>query len=183
MSTKGTIMSKALQIKDYNNYYITDTGKVYSRQTGRIKKLSEEKTHEGYLRVQLCNGKTKKHKAIHRLVAIAFIPNPDNLPEINHIDGDKANNCVTNLEWCSSSDNKKHAFRVLNKKHNRPSFNKFGKDNPKSKIVQQIKEKQIIAEFYGIGDAERKTGINNSHISSCCNNKRKSAGGYQWRYK
>lgn len=183
-------MSKALQIKDFPDYYITDTGDVYSRKVaykhnpdGRIRKMSSSKDGCGYLFLYLSdNGKTYRKK-VHRLVAEAFIPNPENKKCVNHIDGNKTNNNVSNLEWCSHSENNIHAYRVLGKQ----GFWKgiFGKNNPTSKSVLQIKKGVIVAEYGSIQEAERITGLNHSHISACCRGRYgyKTVGGYQWKYK
>lgn len=182
-------MAKAFPIKDFPEYYITDTGNVFSRQTsrnpdGRIKKLKLTKTKNGYLRVCLSDANHKKHILfIHRLVAQAFIPNPENKPCVNHIDGNKENNCISNLEWCSYSENNVHAYRVLGKKPNCPNTNRVGKDSTRAIIVQQIKDGKVIAEFYGVREASRKTGIGIRSIYQCCSGRSKSGHGFQWLYK
>lgn len=82
-------------------YFITIDGLVYSNKRGYIKLLTRHKNHKGYLRITLY----KKTIPIHRLVAITFIPNPNGFPQVNHIDGNKLNNNVSNLEWCTNEHN------------------------------------------------------------------------------
>lgn len=118
-------------IKGYDNYMVSSWGKVYAtrvvwKATQLIdnsaevfypdsvrQELKPEETSKGYLRVDLYdkNG-NRKHFKIHRLVAKAFIPNPENKPQINHIDGNKQNNSITNLEWVTDAENKEHRNRV-----------------------------------------------------------------------
>lgn len=102
----------ALQIKDFPDYYVTDSGDVYSRnyrQTGRIKKLIPSMCGSGYLQVNLFSLKKQCCKRIHRIVAETFIPNPENKPQINHKNGTKTDNRVENLEWVSHQENQTHS--------------------------------------------------------------------------
>jgi len=96
-------------LKDYPGYAVTEDGKVWSHKTNRF--LRPSIVYGGYHHVHLrVNGKTK-NKSVHQLVAIAYIPNPENKPQVNHIDNNPENNCVSNLEWCTQSENVKHAAR------------------------------------------------------------------------
>lgn len=179
-------MSKAFQIKDFPNYYITESGDVYSRnynRTGRIKKLVPSKGRHGYLKVTLSKFGKFYNKVIHRLVAETFIPNPENKSQVNHIDGNIENNSMYNLEWVTCSENIQHSYNILHRKPNKSMLGRFGKEHNRSRLIQQIKDGNIIAEFYGSAEAQRKTGIWKSVICNCCNGKANSAGGYQWKYK
>lgn len=169
------------EIKDFPNYFVDTAGNVYSKKY--TKKLHLCKGSSGYYIVSLCNENTKKSFSVHRLVAEAFIPNPENKPQVNHKNGIKTDNRAENLEWCSASENIIHAYKKLGFVNPKGMLGKLGINNKCSKIVQQIYNKKIVAEFYGTLEAERITGISHSNISYCCNNKRKSAGGFQWCYK
>lgn len=99
---------KNLNFMGYPRYAATRDGRVWSEFSNKF--LSDNKRLGDYPAVTLCNESTRKEKTIHRLVAKAFIPNPEGLPCVNHIDGDKTNNHVSNLEWCSYRDNTLHAM-------------------------------------------------------------------------
>lgn len=102
-----------LEITNYPGYYITEKGDVFSNKRNSLKKLKLENHYTGYLYVNLYNKDGRKHFRVHRLVAEMFIENPMNKLFVNHIDGDKTNNEVSNLEWNTSSENTQHAYDNL----------------------------------------------------------------------
>jgi hypothetical protein len=99
------------QIENFKNYFVDETGNVFSNRQGKLKKLSPILTKYGYYEVTLCAEKQVRKK-VHRLVAEAFIPNPENKPQINHINGIKTDNKVENIEWSTSKENINHARKT-----------------------------------------------------------------------
>lgn len=159
-------------------------GTVYKPLKGKEIKLCLDGQGE-YLQVHLHKMKKDRAMLVHRIVAKAFINNPDNKKTVNHKNGIKTDNRVDNLEWATQSENCKHAYRTgLSQDW---ATGKFGKDNPTSKIILQIDKdtKEIINEYYGTREASQKTNTCRSSIISCCLKKKnfKTAGGYIWRYK
>lgn len=173
VSNLGRIKSLAKLIISSNNkrYWFPE----------RILKPKQERF--GYLRIGLTKDLIRSYKNVHRLVAQAFIPNPENKPQVNHINGITCDNRVENLEWATQSENVQHAFNVLGRKI--WNIGMVGKDCPKSKIILQIKDGKIIAEFYGCVEASKNTGIDKDTISKCCRKIKyyHKAGGYEWKYK
>ena len=143
----------------------------YEGHEGWINNLKLSKRKDGYLQVQLY----EKKYLVHRLVASTFLGEKEQLV-INHKDGNKQNNCINNLEWVTSSENTIHAYsNSLKKKY-------YGKDNWNSKPVYQFDENNHLVDIHeSVSRATKDTGI--KHISCCCLGKRKTAGGYIWRYE
>ena len=139
------------------------------------------KRPDNRITVSFCRGNKSRARLVHRVVAEAFIPNPNNLPFINHKDFNPSNNRVENLEWCTVSYNAKYSYDNNNR---RDKMNwKHGKDNANSKAVCAIdKNGNVVFCFDCIMDAERKTGILNSNIVACLKGRHKTAGGYIWIY-
>lgn len=103
-------MAEWKTITNYPNYSVSDCGDVRNNTTNR--QLKPTKLNNGYMQVTLCDVEGHHHKNVHRLVAESFVENLRNCDFVNHIDGDKGNNRVENLEWCSHSENMKHAYRI-----------------------------------------------------------------------
>lgn len=162
-------------IKNFDNYLVDEFGNVYSLYSNNIKALKTDK--DGYKLVNLSKNKKVYTKKVHRLVAEAFLSNPNKYKEVNHKDGNKANNHADNLEWVSHKQNIIHSYKYgLHKKYK-------GKDNKNSKQVIQIKNGNIINVFDSITDASVLTVISLTSICRCCKGKFKHAGGFQWKYK
>ena len=169
-----------IKIKNYDDYYVTSTGKIYSLKNNKKRELKGWVQNTGYKIVALDN---KKH-SVHRLVAEAFIPNPNDYPVVNHIDGNKLNNNVKNLEWCTQKHNINEAIRMglLKPKYN-SNINKIRA----KKIGQYDKQGNLLNIFNGSKEAEtflknKKIKVNARNIRSVCEGYRKTAGSYIWRY-
>ena len=159
-------------IEGYENLYaISSRGRCWSYKTNKF--LKEAINNDGYLRFSLFkDGKHKRYLA-HRLVAKSFMDNPNQYPEINHINENVKDNCVENLEWCTHKQNINYGSR--NKKVSLALKN----NQNSAKRVQNIDTLKI---YDSLTKAEKETGIDLSQICLCCKNKAKTAGGYHWRY-
>lgn len=171
-----------------NEYQINQFGEIRTlNDSPKLKKYDVLKPQiskrNGYVYQMLYKNGKEKLLRVHRLVAMAFLPNPNNLPQVNHKDGNKQNNSVDNLEWCEQSDNMKHAYKnglQIPSENQRKAI--INTNKLKQKKVCQIKDGKIINTFSGISEASRQTKISISCISRCCNLKRKSTNGYEWRF-
>ena len=177
-------MEEWRQLKQNENYSVSNTGKVRNDRNGHLLK-GRLTGNTNYLIVVFSIGGKRKVQAIHRMVAICFIKNPDNKPCVNHKDGDKHNNHHSNLEWATYSENNQHSYNTGLKKYRPLHYKgKKGYDHNRSKEVFQYDTNGIIVGTFGsISEAFRITGISYTDISKVALGKMYSAGGFIWSYK
>lgn len=170
-------------------YQISNMGRVKSFKAdpnGRI--LSIKNSKGDYLNIVLCHGNKRRSVKVHRLVAEAFIPNPDNKPEVNHKDGNKQNNRVGNLEWATRIENQRHALALNpNILKGMVQYNRYIR--PRT-IQQFTMDGRFVAEYANSTEAEKATGVCQRNILQVANRDeyrpgktRRQAGGYIWRFK
>ena len=153
-------------VSEYENLYeVSNTGEVRSLIRGKIMKPSDN--GKGYLQVSLTKNKQSKRLYVHRLVANEFLDKGSCCEEVNHIDGKKYNNSVSNLEWCDDDKNREHAY-----------LNGLRKMKPIVGVEVYSLQDEPICEFVSISEASRKMKIPVGNIAKCCNGRSKSAGGY-----
>ena len=163
-------------IKDFEEQYlIYDDGSVWSISKQRF--LSQYPHTSGYLRVTLWKNGKGTHKYVHRLVAEAFLENPNDLPQVNHKDENKHNNNLNNLEWISALDNTRYGTGLQRRVEQQINNSKRSK-----KIIQYDLNMKEIARFPSIMEAQRVTGFANTNISKACKETYRTVGGYYWRY-
>ncbi len=161
VSNYGRIKSLKRTINLKNNY-------------SKRKNILKTFINHGYIQIGLCKNGKCVTKKVHRIVAEAFITNPYNKPCVNHIDGNKENNCVNNLEWCSYKENSIHYVK---------NFSKDRYSNIKSKKVYQYDiNNTFIREWKSVQEIHKELNISKSSIYLCCLNKLNSAGGFIWKY-
>lgn len=170
-------------------YQISNMGRLKSFKGGpRGRILSNKNSNGGYFSVVLCYGTKRRYTRIHRLVAEAFVPNPHNKPEVNHIDGNKQNNRADNLEWVTRAENHSHAIKMNpNMIKGMIRYNRY----TRPKTIQQFSlDGNFVAEYPNAAEASRVTGICQRNILQVANRDeyrpgktRRQAGGFIWRFK
>lgn len=171
-------------------YEVSGCGKVKSLLHNQEKILKPNFQEKGYLSVELYKEKKRKRFLIHRIVAEAFIPNIENKPQVNHIDENKSNNSVENLEWVTEKQNINHGTRTKRQIEHTDYTTQKRKEIAYANsqkacipVIQFNKNGNKIKEFNSASSAKRVLNINASHISETCKGKRQSAGGFVWAYK
>ena len=165
-------------IKGYEGLYeVSNCGRVKSlaKKVGKGKReeriLKSYSNKKGYLMIGLCKNSKERGYLVHRLVAEAFIPNPENKPQINHINGCKDCNIISNLEWVNNSENQLHAVKNGLK--------------PTKRVKQYSLEGKYIRTWDSIREIERELGLKHQNVSKCCKKQKwyKTAGGYIWKFE
>lgn len=168
-------------VEGHTDYQVSNLGKIRSKKTGIYKNLTLYVNNKGYIQVSLDN----KKYLLHRLIAQAFINNKNIDLVVNHIDGNKKNNNINNLEWCTTKENIQHAYRTgLMDNTIKASFN----NKSRAKKINQYKlDGTFIKEYMGSVEAEKELkqkgiNINARNIRKVCEGKRNKAGGFIWEY-
>lgn len=171
-------------IKGYDTYQVSNLGNVKSlnyRRSGKSKLLKLVKDGDGYLRVMLRNNGISTTFKVHRIVAMAFLQQGKML-EVNHKNGIRNDNRVDNLEWITRIDNMRHSIYQLGKKGS--LLGRFSSSHPRSKkIIQFTCSGEFIKEWCSGQDIQTELGVSKANISECCYGRRKTAGGYKWKFK
>lgn len=149
-------------------YQVSNLGKVRTIKKGEAE-MAQQENRNGYMTVHLRNKGVERRAMVHRLVAEAFIPNPNELRDVNHKNGNKADNRIENLEWTTHSDNMTHSFRELGKNVRH--------------IVQIGLDGTFIERWNSIVEASEATGICRTDIQKCCKGERTMAGAFEWKYE
>lgn len=199
---------KSLDFLGYPNYEVSNFGRVKSLNYRNSKKETILKLRKGgnneYLNVMLYNNGKGYVCLVHRLVCLAFLENPENLPQVNHKDENKQNNKVDNLEWCNQQHNQNYgtcrerqrlSLKKYYIKHKNPFYGKHHSEETKQKmseakkgkgtkpILQFTKDNIFIREWKSIKQASNELNICESSIVRCCQGKLKSANNFVWKYK
>ena len=180
-------------IPGFEWYYLASTdGRIFSTRSEKVLKTINRL---GYRKVNLSVNGRRDEWPVHRLIAITFIPNPENKPTVNHINEDKSDNRVSNLEWATILEQNTHGTRIKRAKEN-TNYSKRKIDYAKvasnhdykrigqvcSKAVCQFDKDGLFKKTYSsLKEASESTGARLSHISSCIHGKRKTAGGWIWK--
>ena len=163
------------KIPNYDIYFVSNKGRVKSVRNGKETYIFQSKNDRGYLYVSLYKNNIRKNYRVHRLVAEAFLPNQNHFLEVNHIDENKANNNVENLEWCTHKYNSSYGTRtsrIIPKTI----------EKTRTPVDQYDLDGNLIKEWYSMNEASRTLNLIQQNISKCCHGKRNTVGGFKWKF-
>ena len=159
-------------IEEMKNYEISEYGEIRNKKTGKLLKLNPDK--DGYFRVCLSENNHHVTRIVHRLVAQAFIENPLKKETVNHIDGNKQNNHISNLEWATVTEQNRHALKT--------GLRNMKNDGCSKKVAQYDMKMNLIQTFPSANEARRQLGYSQGHISEVCRGEKASYKGFIWKY-
>ena len=165
-------------------YLVSNQGRIFSLLKNRIMSVSQNK---GYLSIRLVGSDGKRRgEAVHRLVALAFLDNPEHKPEVNHINGIRSDNRVENLEWVSRRENTEHRWKYLDqtkvREQSRETMKQISRDRFGYNPVRCVETGEVFESSYEAELAMKPIAptIHCENIRQCCLGKRKTSGGYHW---
>lgn len=165
-------------------YKITRDGKIYGIKQKQWRKL--QYNTDGYLQIGLYKHGKCYYYCVHRLVALTFIPNPNNLPIVNHINSIRDDNTVENLEWCTVQQNNRHALECGNRDYSSnehlSNMSKKRWERDLKPVAMYTKYHEYIKTFKNAKQASEETGIKRQYIVDVCNDEQKTTGGYIFKY-
>lgn len=169
-------------IPGYPHYKATPDGRIWSEYSKKF--LAQNKRKDGYRQVVLCEGGKQTQSYVHRLVAMTFVPNPENLPQVNHIDENKANNAASNLEWVTAQANIKWGTRTKRMVETQTLEGlRESATYARSFRLRKVRNLDTGEVFNSIADACRKYGIkNHANIVSACTGRHHTCNGFRWEY-
>ena len=167
-------MEKWKTIQEKKSYEISNKGNVRKKNKNGYRLLKPNKDKDGYLKVCLCENNNRIYRFVHRLVAIEFIENNFDKPTINHIDGNKENNCVENLEWATYQENNNHALKT--------GLRVMKNDSCSKKVAQYDMNMNLIKIYPSANEAKRINNFSQGHISEVCRGEKRSYKNYIWKY-
>lgn len=165
------------EVVDNENYMVSNTGRIRRKNSDSDRATYDK---DGYLSVDLYKDGQRSKKRVNRIVAEAFIPNPDDKPEVDHLDGNKKNNSVENLEWVTKKENCRRAW---NNGLMKPTYSMLGKKNPnagrKGKPIRIVETGEV---FGTLKECEEAIDGDNRHINDCLRGRQKTHRGYHFEY-
>lgn len=166
-------------VKGYEGLYeVSNLGNVRSldyHNWGVVRNLTPVMDCHGYMRVCLCKNNKQRNGLVHRMVAQAFLENPLELPQINHINENKSDNRVENLEWCDCLHNNNHGTR-------NERISKSKRNTKCKKVIQMDLQGNFIREWVSLNEIMRVLGFNAAFVARCCHGVKPTAYGYRWQY-